>query len=202
MTFFLLWNTKKAYLELNDLKTFSFVFHRREKVIQIVNDMRASKWWQDFYFWVLSCCAFPCVCVCVCVCGWLLYQIPLSKYMRRWFNRPTSLPLLHLSCKGQQLPGQPIPLFYLKRIAVLMCMLKHKLSSAVCSLPRTSFLFEDLLSDTSALSDEPFCRRLSRRWTRSFCSPSKYKARKGAVSPMLSICCAQRSNSLFVWHLF
>lgn len=89
------------------------------------------------------------MCVYVCVCLQLLYQIPLCEYMRRWFNRPVSLPLLHLSSKGQQLPAQPIPLFYLKRIAVLMCMLKQQqkknISSFLFSASLSSFLYQDLL---------------------------------------------------------
>lgn len=140
--------------------------------------------------------------VCVCVCSYCTkYPCP-SRWEDGSNNRSASLPLLHLSSKGQQLSAQPIPLFYLKRIAVLMCMLKHKISSAVFfSAPVLPSSFK-ICSLARPLSDESFCRRFSRRWTRSSCSPSKFRARKEGVSPLSSICCTQRSNSLFVWHLF
>jgi len=33
-------------------KIYSFVFSRRKKLIQVCNNLRVSKWWQNFNFWV------------------------------------------------------------------------------------------------------------------------------------------------------
>jgi len=34
------------------LKISSFVFSRRKKLIQVCNNLRVNKWWQNFHFWV------------------------------------------------------------------------------------------------------------------------------------------------------
>ncbi len=33
-------------------KISSFVFNIKKRLIQVWNDMRVSKWWQNFHFWV------------------------------------------------------------------------------------------------------------------------------------------------------
>lgn len=37
---------------INCLK-YIFVFYRRKSVIQVRSDIRVSKWWQNFHFWMI-----------------------------------------------------------------------------------------------------------------------------------------------------
>ncbi len=52
--FFLLWKSMVPQNSLitNFLKIYSFVFSRTKTFKQVLNYLRVSKWWQNFYFWV------------------------------------------------------------------------------------------------------------------------------------------------------
>ncbi len=45
------WCPKTAWLQ-TFFKICSFVFSRTKKFIQVWNNLRVSKWWQNFHFWV------------------------------------------------------------------------------------------------------------------------------------------------------
>jgi len=48
LTFILWTKTTETFFNIS-----SFVLHRRKKVIEVWNDMRVSKWWQNCNFWVI-----------------------------------------------------------------------------------------------------------------------------------------------------
>jgi len=54
LTFFSSAEHKWRYLEECSISPpkISFMLHRWTKVIQVCNNMRASKWWPNFHFWV------------------------------------------------------------------------------------------------------------------------------------------------------
>ncbi len=59
MTFFLLLNRKEdiktitVWTKEDVLQISSLVFHRRKEIVWIWNNVKVSKWWQNFHFWVM-----------------------------------------------------------------------------------------------------------------------------------------------------